>query len=151
MEDPQPKPKLTPQQKDNWNKLIDFVALQKMANHPSLDQRNKQVGMSLIQKFNFANPKNAIEPSMIPDVQQELQDYRSGLVNDYKAGKAHIGDIKSDAEIMPGLSIVDSWPGTKTLSSKFPTASFTTIKDGKAVKQSFGTDIAAYDKIASNK
>lgn len=140
MEDP--KPKLTPQQKDNWNKFIDFVALQKMTGNPILDQRNKQVGMSLLQKFNMSNPSNALPVDIVPTVQQNLQDYRNDIINQWKAKKIVADDVKSEDEIMPGISAVDGWPGTKTLATKFPKASVTTNGN----KKDYGTDTDAYEK-----
>jgi hypothetical protein len=49
---------------------------------------------------------------------------------------------------MPGVSKVDGWPGTKTLSHKFPTASF---KKADGEKVEYGTDLSAYDKLIKSK
>lgn len=125
-----PKPKLTPKEKENWNKFIDFVSMQKMGNNPILNQRNKQVGMGLIQKFNYSNPDVALSPDIVPRVQQEIQDYRNNLIQQWKAGKLQPSTpIKDESEIMPDVSPVDGWPGTKTLSYKFPTATVTVNGD----------------------
>lgn len=140
-EDPKPR-KLTTDEKNRWNKFIDFVALQKMANNPILDQRNKQVGMSLLQKFNMAHPDSALSTDIIPIVQQSLQDYRNDLINQWKAKKVVGEDIKTEADIMPNISPVDGWPGSKTLSHKFPTA--TAEDNGKVIN--YGTDTEAFDK-----
>jgi len=141
-----PKP-LTAQDKAKWNKFIGFVEANNMKNNPVLDQRNKQVGMSLLQKFNLANPKDALPTDIVPRVQQELQDYRTNLVNQWKAGRiAPIEGVKTEGDLMSGISKVDGWPGTKTLSSRFPTAQITIVTpEGKQVKD-YGTDIGAYDK-----
>lgn len=141
-----PKP-LTPETKAKWNKFLDFVELQKMKGSPLLDQRNKQVGMGLLQKFNFANPDSALPTDIIPKVQQELQDYRSKVVDQYKKGKIAVTpDIKSEADIMGGISAVDGWPGTKTLSSKFPIAVATKDVMGDKTTKNYGTDIDKFDK-----
>ena len=144
--DPKDAP-LTPELKNRWNKFIDFVKVNNMTNNPILDQRNKQVGMSLLQKFNFANPKDALPTDVVPKVQSALQDYRTNLVNQWKAGKtAPIDGVKTEDDIMPSLSKVDGWPGTKTLSSRFPTASMTiTTPTGTQVKD-YGTNTDQYDK-----
>jgi hypothetical protein len=142
-----PTQPLTPEQKANWNRFIDFVAAQKMTGSPLLDQRNKQVGMSLLQKFNYANPKYALPTDIVPVVQQNLQDYRTNLVNQYKAGKiAASPDIKSEADIMAHISPVDGWPGTRTLSSKFPVAKDTKTTPTSTTVTDYGTDVDAFDK-----
>lgn len=146
---PDPPKKLTPQEKNSWNKFIDFVKVQGV-NPAVLDQRNKQVGMSLLQKFNFANPQNALDTAIVPKVQQEFQDYRNGLVNDWKAGKAQVDGVKSEDEIMPNISPVDGWPGSKTLSHKFPIATIESEDNGKKTVQNFGTDMDAYAKAKQN-
>jgi hypothetical protein len=142
----QEPPDLTPDLKNRWNKFIDFVANQKMAGNPTLDQRNKQVGMGLLQKFNFANPKQALPMNIVPQVQAELNAYRTNLVNNWKAGKAQIDGVKTENDIMPNLSQTDGWPGTKTLASKFPVASMTTTTPTSTATKSYGTDLDAYDK-----
>lgn len=146
---------LTPEEKGKWNKFIDFVGANKMTGSPLLDQRNKSIGMGLLQKFNMSNPKDALPLDVVPRVQADLQDYRTNLVNQWKAGKiSPNADVKTEADVMPGISPVDGWPGTKTLSSKFPTASVTiTTPVSKTVKD-YGTDTESYDKdhgLSSNK
>jgi hypothetical protein len=49
---------LNPADKAKWNKFVDYVAANKMTGSPLLDQRNKQVGMKLLQSFNFSNPSD---------------------------------------------------------------------------------------------
>lgn len=142
---PTPPAKLTPEQKTNWNKFIDFVNTQKMAGSLLLDQRNKQVGMGLLQKFNFANPQNALDLGIVPKVQQELQDYRANIVNQWKSNPQTIPDAKSENEIMPNLSPVDGWPGSKTLSKKFPTAQMTIQTPQGSTVQNYGTDTDKFD------
>ncbi len=138
---------LTPEEKNKWNKFISFVEANKMTNNPTLDQRNKSVGMGLLQKFNIANPKDALPLDIVPRVQSDLQDYRSNLVNQWKAGKiAPDTSIKSEADIMPQISPVDGWPGTKTLSSKFPTATVTVTTPVSKTVRDYGTDVSQYDK-----
>lgn len=153
MSAPVPPKSLSPAEKENWNKFINFVATQKMAGNPVLDQRNKQVGMSLLQKFNYANPNSALDTNIVPRVQQELQNYRQGLIQQWKAGKIQ-SDAKSEDEIMPGISPVDGWPGTKTLSSKFPSAQVTVTTPTGTTTKDYGLNTDQYDKdrgLTSNK
>lgn len=147
-----PKPKLTPDQKNRWNRFVDYVATQKMAGHPSLDQRNKQVGMKLLQSFNMANPDAALPVDVVPIVQQELNDYRNESLQKIKTGKA-VFDGKEE-DFMPGLSQVDGWPGTKTLSSRFPVATATSTNQTGTKVKDYGTDTEKYDRergLAKNK
>jgi hypothetical protein len=145
MQQPNTPPDLTPAQKANWNKFIDFVATQKMTGNPMLDQRNKQVGMGLLQKFNIANPQQALPMNIVPQVQQSLQNYRTDLVNHWKTGGAQIDGIKNEADIMPNISVVDGWPGTKTLSSKFPIATQTITTPTSTTTKNLGTDFTAFN------
>lgn len=137
---PTAKP-LSDSEKQNWNKFIQFVSDQKMNNNPDLDRRDKSVGMGLIQAYNAANPKATLPTDIVPRVQTDLQNYRSNLVNQWKQGKLQ-ADVKNESEIMPGISAVDSWPGTKTLSSRFPVAVATV---NGAVKD-YGVNTQGYDK-----
>ncbi len=137
-------PPLTPQQRAAWNQFIDYVAAQKMAGHPSLDQRNMQVGMDLLGKFNKAYPNQALPPEIVPQVQQEMNDYRTAMLERIKSGKAQFNG--KPEEFMPNLSATDGWPGTKTLSSKFPAwiESRTTPKGTTTVDS--GPSYGDYDK-----
>ena len=138
---------LTTQEKQNWNKFLDFVEANGMKNNPILDQRNKGVGLSLLQKFNFANPKNALSMDIVPRVQQDIHDYRDSLIKQWKAGKIEATpDIKSEADIMPQISPVDGWPGTKTLSHRFPVATATIKTPEGTVTKDYGVDTQVYDK-----
>jgi len=133
-----PTTPLTPEQKARWNRFIDFVQEQKV-NPAVLDQRNKQVGLGLLQKFNMTFPKDALPLEIIPQVQTDLQNYRTNLISQWKSGKiAPIEGVKTEADIMPNISPVDSWPGSKTLSSRFPIAK-TDTKD-------YGTNVDQFDK-----
>lgn len=144
-EDPTPKKPLTPADKANWNKFIDFVKMQNMAGNPQLDQRNKQLGMALLQKYNYSNPQQALPMDVVPRVQQDLQDQRAQLVSQFRSGKGNFTpDVKSEDDIMSGISPVDGWPGSKTLAHKFPVAQAVTVDNGKKTVQDFGTDMQAY-------
>lgn len=100
--------------KTRWNNFIQFVADQKQNTNPDLDRRDKSVGMGLLQAYNQAYPAKALPLDVIPRVQTDLQVYRQGLVNQWKAGKLQ-ADVKDEREIMPSISQIDGWPGTKTL------------------------------------
>lgn len=139
-----PVPPLTNQQKQDWNGFLDFVDKQGYKGNPVLDDRNQQLGSYLMQKYRSLNPKATITYQDVPRVQSELNQYRTNLVNQWKAGKvAPMEGVNTEADIMPGLSSVDGWLGSKTSSHKFPVA-IATNSDGS--KQNYGVDVAAYDK-----
>lgn len=137
------KPVLAPvsvPEKQNWNKFIDFVDQQGFKGNAALDKRDTSLGMALIQKFNKLNPDNALPNDIVSRVQQEIQNYRNNIVNQWKSGKAIIDNVKSEDEIMPNISPVDGWPGSKTLSHYFPTATLTTDNNGVITKKNFGVN-----------
>lgn len=143
---------LSPDDKNRWNKFVEYVAKQGQANNPQLDQRNKQLGMSLLQRFNYANPQDALPMDIVKNVQQEIHNYRTDLVNKWKKDPTVINEpIKDESEIMSKISPVDGWPGTLTLSHKFPVGTLTEVKDGKKTVQNFGTDLSKYDAVVASK
>ncbi len=149
MEGGLPTPKktqaLTPEQRQRWNDFTDFVEKQNMKGNPQLDQRNKQIGMGLLQKFNMAYPDKALPVTIIPQVQQELQDHRTKMVTAYRAGQQFTPDVKSEDDIMKNISLVDGWPGTKTLASKFPIAIAHRTDEKGTTTKNYGTDLAAFE------
>lgn len=139
-----PVPPLTNQQKQDWNGFIDFVDKSGYKGNPVLDDRNQQLGSYLMQKYRSLNPKATITYQDVPRVQSALQEYRTNLVNQWKAGKvAPMEGVKTEADIMPQLSEVDGWLGSKTSSHRFPVA-VATNADG--TKTNYGVNTAAYDK-----
>lgn len=140
---PQP---LTNAQKAQWNDFIDYMDKQGYKGASALDNRNMALGQNLLNKYNQMRPDNAIKYEDIPRVQQELHNYRAGLVDKWKKGLAQSDEVKKEDDIMPSLSAVDGWLGSKTSSYKFPTAVFT---DSQGKQQNFGTNVAAYDAAVS--
>lgn len=140
-----PPPGLTPLQRNQWNQFIDYLDKQGVKGSPLLDQRDKNLGQYYFQKFASTNPGITITYKDVPRVQQELQDYRNGIIGQWKTGKVQIPDVKAEDEIMPGLSQADGWLGSKTSSYKYPTASVTTVKNGVTSKKDYGTNTEKYD------
>jgi len=141
-----PIPPLTDQQKIQWNRFIDFMDKEGYKGSDQLDNRDTNMGKFLFQKFKSKNPDVTITYDDVPRVQADLQNYRQHLINQYKSGKMvdKHNDIKDpDKEIMPGLSQVDGWLGSKTSSYKFPTASATNLDQ---TVTNYGVNTAAFDK-----
>lgn len=155
MDDPKVKaptpPPLNNQQKSDWNGFLDFVDKSGYRGSPLLDQKDKNMGMFLFQKYQSLNPHTTITYNDVPRVQSELQNYRNDLVNKYKSGKVQIDGIKSEDEIMPDLSVADGWLGSKTSSHKFPVATLTQTNNDGTTVTNFGTNLQAYDNKIKGK
>lgn len=143
----QPPPGLTPQKRLQWNMFLDYLDKQGLKGSPLLDQKDKNLGQFHFQKFASLNPGLALTYNDVPVVQQELQDYRTNLVNQWKSGKAKIDSIKSEDEIMPNLSQADGWLGSKTSSYKYPNYVQTYTKAGNTATKDYGT--TKFDEIAA--
>ena len=144
---PGPVKSLTPVQKQHWNAFVDYMGNQNLKGNAILDQRDKSIGQQAFLRFKAANPGVSLKYEDVPVVQKELQDYRSDLVNKYKSGQAKVDGVKNEDEIMPGLSDVDGWIGSKTSSHKFPVASFTSAKGEKT---DYGTNTKLYDAMMAS-
>ena len=138
-------PPLTDKQKQDWNQFIDFTEKEGFKGNPILDDRDKHLGLYLMQKYKSMNPKSTITYNDVPRVQQELLDYKSHLVNQYKQGLIAPSDtIKNpETDIMPDLSPRDGWLGSKTSSHKFPVAQATNADKSTT---NYGTNTAAFDQ-----
>lgn len=142
-------PPLSDTQRQHWNLFLDYVQKQGYKGSKALDNRNMQLGQGLLTKFNQMNPGSTIRYEDVPAIQGALQAYRNDLVSKWKSGKAEgTPDIKSEEDIMGGISPVDGWLGSKTSNWKFPTASFT---NSAGQVQNFGTNTQAYDTVMQNK
>lgn len=140
---------LTNDQKVHWNNFVDYLQKTGYKGSKALDNRNMAMGENLLAKFNQMNPGSQIRYEDVPMVQSELQKYRQDLVNRWKSGKAEgTPDIKTEDDIMPGISQVDGWLGSKTSSYKFPTA-VVTQSDGNKVN--YGVDTKLYDAYMAAK
>lgn len=139
-----PVPPLTNQQKTDWNSFLDFVDKEGFKGNTLLDDKDKQMGQYLMQKYRTLNPKSTITYQDVPRVQSELQQYRTDALKQIHSGQAQAP--MKDEEFMAGLSPVDGWLGSQTSSHKFPVATGTNTTMGKTTTQNYGTDIASFDK-----
>lgn len=148
----QPTPKLTPRQKLEWNNFLDFMDKSGYKGSPVLDERDKNLGKFLFDKYKSMTKGVTLDYRDVPRVQQELQDYRTDLVNKYKKGLVQAdSSVKTDADIMPNLSQVDGWLGSKTSSHKFPVAIGTQNVNGAVKTTNYGTDLDKYNAVYQRK
>lgn len=136
----EPKP-LNNEEKQAWNGFVDYLDKQGLKGSTALDNKNMALGQNLLNKYNSVRTGAKVNYEDVSRVQAELQAYRANLVDRWKKGQAQSDQVKTEADIMPNLSPVDSWLGSKTSSYKFPTAVLT--NNGKT--QDFGVDTKAYD------
>lgn len=127
-----------------WNSYLEFMDKQGMKGNPALDDRNTNLGAFYFNKYKAMTPGFSLTYQDVPRVQADMQAYRDNLVNQYKSGKiAATPDIKSDADIMPNLSSIDGWLGSKTSSHRFPVA---TATNSNGTTVNYGVNTQAYDQ-----
>jgi hypothetical protein len=139
-----PPPPLTLEQRQHWNDFVDYLDKQGYKGSSALDNKNMALGQNLLDKYNQMRPQNKIDYGDIARVQQEIQDHRTNLVNMWKKDpKVITTPIKSEAEIMPNISPVDGWLGSKTSSWRFPIA---TRDNSDSTTTNFGVDLNGPDR-----
>lgn len=139
---------ITPEKKVAWNNFIDFLGKKGYKGRAELDDRNMKLGQGLMSQFNKENPKIPLTYADVSAIQSELQNYRTDLVKKWKSGAVEgTPDIKTENDIMPGISKIDGWLGSKTSSYKFPTA----VVTDNGVKHDFGVQTDLYDQFMKTK
>jgi len=138
-----PVPPLTPIQRQDWNSFIDFTEKEGYKGNPILDDKDKKLGMYLMQKYKSLNPKSTITYADVPRVQSELQQVKTNAIQEYRKNPSEFNGVKSEDEILPSISKVDGWLGSKTSSNKFPVATLIKNTPGKSDTTYYGTNIAA--------
>lgn len=138
---------LTPDERNQWNSYLDFLQTKGMKGSPALDNRDTGLSQQLFNQYKTQNPHFSLTYDRVPDVQNDLQTYRQGLVNQWTANPSVAPDVKKPDDIMAGLSPVDGWLGSKTSSWKYPGAAIK-LSNGSVVN--YGTDTGAYDAAIAN-
>jgi hypothetical protein len=138
-------PPLSTKFKNEWNGLTDWMAKKGYAGNPKLDVRTSSLGKDYMNQYMKEAKTTQLSPDSVTRVQQELQDYRTTALKKVKEGKAMLSDGTNENNFMTDLSPVDGWPGTKTLSRKFPAASLMKSTPKETTIKHFGVDTKAYD------
>lgn len=112
--DPEPTG-LTPQQRKEWNNYVDWLEAKGYKGSPLLDKKETGLAVKLFNQFKQENPSVSITLNHIASVQSEMQ-----KLKDTAQSFAQRHGDKNASNIMSGVSKVDSWPGSKTTSFKFP-------------------------------
>ena len=141
------KPPLTIQEREMWNNFLEYLKKKGIQGSAALDNRDTNMGQQLMEEYRKQDPHFTLTYDRVPDVQNDLQTYRQQLVNKYKADPTIINGIKSVDEIMPNLSAVDGWLGSKTSQQRYPGAALT---QSVGTKIDYGVNQAAYDAAIAN-
>lgn len=69
---------LSPVQRRDWNDMLDKMQSDGVAGSKDLDQTDKKVGAAYVEKYKSENPGTSVSADMIPHVQYEQSQLRSG-------------------------------------------------------------------------
>lgn len=155
-----------------WNKYTKWVKAKGLKGDESLDHNGK--GIELLKEYISETPGTILSLEVVDDIQREFVKYREFAIQqlrDQKAqltykdpatGKMMSRYVTADENLdffMKDLSIVDKYPGSKTVSHDFPEAYLMTFENDKLIKtenQGFAkikkdTKTANYNDVAKNK
>lgn len=122
--------RLQPTEMQQWNGYLDFVKQKGYEGSKELNAKNKGLGESLFNQYKAANKDVTIDYSIVPSVQNEMQQLRN-TTQDFLSRKGLPGADK----VMNGVSKVDGWMGSQTSQFRFPEATLVQDVNGKAVHQ----------------
>ena len=122
--------RLSPGEMQQWNMFLDYVKDKGYEGSEDLNKKNKNLGASLFADFKKANPNIAIDYSIVPDVQNEMQ----MLGESARAFAKRRNDPNAD-KLMTGVSPVDGWFGSKTSQYRFPEQQTVVYNNGQLVSQ----------------
>ena len=134
---PVKKTNLSPQQRRDWNDMLDQMQKDGVAGSKDLDQTDKSVGKSYIEKYKKENPDSTVHPDMIPDVVNEHKNLRSG---DSYAGMSPEETRVLRKQMNSDYMKIDV-PGS--MGSALSRMYFPELKKGD---KNYGTDAGAYMK-----
>lgn len=140
-----PPPPLTNDEKQQWNGFIDYLDKKGLRGSALLDNKDTSLGAKLISEYQSVNPNFTLGYDRVSDVQNDLQNYRNQLFKDYQQGKVSIPGVRTVEDVMPGISQVDGWLGSKTSNYKYPSAYLTQSQGNSTKTTNYGVNTAAYD------
>lgn len=68
----------TPQQRRDWNDMLDRMQKDGVSGSKDLDQMDKSVGKDYISKYRKENPNTTVSEDMLPSIQYEHEQLRTG-------------------------------------------------------------------------
>lgn len=121
--------KLTSNERTFWNGFCKYVELNGMKGSKLLDNHDTAISKALFFDFNTLNGTHYDYTTFVTRVQVEISAYRAKALEQIHAGKATC-NCTTDAEFMPGLSVIDGWAGSKTTSWYFPSDTVPVYRNG---------------------
>ncbi len=112
-----------------WNGFIEYLEAKNLRGSTKLDNHN--ISKQQFEAYCNANGLSLDYATYVKRVQAEISAYRLKALNQIRTGRAVFDG--TDAEFMPGLSVVDGWAGSKTTNYKFPSDSVE-ILNSKGIK-----------------
>ncbi len=152
--DPKPAPPtgykpLSPTQRKDWNDFLDYMEKAGVGGKPELDRRDQSLGLQYLDKYRQMNPKTTVTKDIIPAVQYEQYLLRKG--DEFPGLKpeelSYIRKGLNPAYLNRPTSNVDSWLGSITSKSYYPTARRGTNQGGQ---YDFGVNFEDYVRSLSD-
>lgn len=131
---------LTPAQRRDWNDMLDNMQKDGVAGSKDLDQSDKNVGASYIEKYKKENPNSSVTSDMIPHVQYEHQQLKSG---ESFAGMSPEQTRVLRKQLGPNYLQRDSSDTGTALNSSMSRSYYPEFKKGD---KNYGTDAESYMK-----
>lgn len=139
----------TLQQRQDWNRFLDFLDANKIGGSTELDKRDQSLGLTYLNKYRALNPKTSISADIIPSIQYDQyllrkgENYPSLTDQQLKYVRQGLNPAYMNRQVSP----VDGWLGSITSRLYYPTAS-RAANTGE--KWDFGNDIETYAQSVSN-
>jgi len=141
MPDPVKDDKISVQEKKDWNEYIDYLSKKGLKGSPELNKGagEENVGRKVLKQFLKENPTSSLRIEKVPKIQNYFEDLQKSGKERLESGKSKMAEGQTKESFMKGISKVDIYPGSKTTTYKFPTASLETSENGKIIsKQELG-------------
>lgn len=134
---PDPPVNITPEQKSEWNKFLDFVNSKGFRGNKDLDKKDTNMGKSLMDEYLRLNPQSKLSYDIVKPIQESvIKDWdMMRKIQSIKGVKAINADDRK-------LSEPDGWLGSLTSNGYFPSA--TTSDDKGVVVKNWGHDLKGY-------
>ena len=104
--------------RSEWNSFVDFLDKRGLRGNPQLDTGD--LSQKMLNQYIRENPLTPLKPEMVKDIQADFANYRGYALNKIKQNKGVFAPGVTEENFMSELSKLDSWPGSRTTSHKFP-------------------------------
>ena len=139
----------TLQQRQDWNKFLDFLEASKVGGSKDLDKRDQSLGLTYLNKYRAVNPKTSITADLIPSIQYDQYLLRKGETYPSLTPEQlkYVRGGLNPAYMSRPVSPVDGWLGSITSRLYYPTAA---RGASSGEKWDFGPDIETYAQSVGN-